>query len=250
MPARRLQARRPRWADDPWCGSRLAASALGPCESNGARCAPQQRPERERRAGDAVPRRVAVGAAREERHAAGPPRPQCRREAEEGESPCLPGQGSGGARRPCSGPATLWCVFLARGSSYCREVSPRPTSPRPVLPAPFGSVVPAFVAGCEAILPIVKNGKPIVVLKINRVRTVARRARHRAQRRPTRKEGVAVHIANGSATPSPAVRRAHGWAGVRGGVGLSCWACVSSLHSRRESRGVATLLIDRFIASV
>jgi hypothetical protein len=250
MPARRLQARRPRWAGDPWCGSRLAASALGPCESNGARCAPQQRPERERRAGDAVPRRVAVGAAREERHAAGPPRPQCRREAEEGESPCLPGQGSGSARRPSSGASILWCVFLARGSSYCREVSSRPTRPRPVLPAPSGSVVPAFVAGCEAILPIVKNGKPIVVLKINRVRTVVRRARHRAQRRPTRKEGVAVHIANGSATPSPAERRAHGWAGVRGGVGLSCWACVSSLHSRRESRGVATLLIDRFIASV
>src|SRR5450756_1761837 len=250
MLVRRLQARRPRWAGDPWCGSRLAASALGPCESNGARWAPQRPPERERRAGDAVPRRVAVGAAREERHAAEPPRPQCRRGAEEGESPCLRGQGSGGARRPCSGASTLWWVFLARGSSYCREGSPQPTSPRPVLRAPFGSVVPAFVAGCEAILPIVKNGKPIVVLKINRVRTVVRRARHRAQRRPTRKEGVAVQIANGSAASRPAVCRAHRGAGVRGGVDLSCWASASSLHSRPDTRGVATLLMDRFIASV
>jgi len=180
MPVRRLQARRPRWAGDPWCGSRLAASARGPCESNGARCAPRRRPERERRAGDAGHRRVAVGAAREERHAAGPPRPQCRRGAKAAESPCLPGQGSGGARRPSSGASTLWWVFPARGSSYCREVSPRPTSPRTVLPAPFGSVVPAFVAGCEAVLPIVKNGKPMVVLGIDRVRFVVRRARHRA----------------------------------------------------------------------
>jgi len=35
---------------------------------------------------------------------------------------------------------------------------------------------------------------------------------------PNHKEGVAVHIANGLATPSPAVRRAHRWAGVREGV--------------------------------
>src|SRR5665647_2750513 len=52
--------------------------------------------------------------------------------------PELRGQGSGGARRPCSGASTLWWVFLARGSSYCREGSPQPTSPRPVLRAPFG----------------------------------------------------------------------------------------------------------------
>ena len=81
--------------------------------------------------------------------------------------------------------ALLWsldspvCVAASR-LIVCREVSPRSTSPRPVLPAPFGSVVPAFVAGCEAVLPIVKNGKPSVVLKIDRVRSVVMRARHRA----------------------------------------------------------------------
>jgi hypothetical protein len=52
------------------------------------------------------------------------------------------------ARRP------WFAVHGAAGRSL------RPASPRPILPALLGSVVPAFVAGCEAVLPVAKKCKP------------------------------------------------------------------------------------------